>query len=79
MNHYFVLKDSVEDLELVRKVERLQFEVQIQNKEKENELLKAKQAQVEAEVGRQRIVNIFTIVVAGFALGICRCGFLHWV
>ncbi|MFN7328986.1 MAG: sensor histidine kinase, partial [Bacteroidota bacterium] len=75
MNQYLVLKDSVEDLELARKVERLQFEIQIQNKEKENELLKVQQAQARAEVGRQRIVNIFTIVVAGFALVLAGVAF----
>ena len=75
MNQYFVLKDSVEDLELVRKVERLQFEIQIQDKEKENELLKVQQAKVEAEVGRQRIITIFTFAVAGFALVLASVAF----
>ncbi|MFM8741853.1 MAG: ATP-binding protein [Cytophagales bacterium] len=68
MNQYLLLKDSVEDLELVRKVERLQFEIQIQSKEKENEFLKMQQARTHLEVERQRIANILTIVVSGFAL-----------
>jgi len=35
MNQYLILKDSMEDLELAGKVERLQFEMQIESKEKE--------------------------------------------
>ncbi len=66
MNHYLVLKDSVEDLELARKVERLQFELQIETKEKENELLKLQKAQTEAVISRQRIINIFSWVVIIF-------------
>ncbi|NOS92290.1 MAG: hypothetical protein HOP30_10240 [Cyclobacteriaceae bacterium] len=66
MNHYLVLKDSVEDLELARKVERLQFELQIETKEKENELLKLQKAQTETVVSRQRLVNILSWVVIIF-------------
>ncbi|MBI3221326.1 MAG: hypothetical protein HYZ44_17580 [Bacteroidetes bacterium] len=66
MNHYLVLKDSVEDLELARKVERLQFELQIETKEKENELLKLQKAQAETIVSRQRLVNILSGVVIAF-------------
>ncbi len=66
MNHYLVLKDSVEDLELARKVERLQFELQIETKEKENELLKLQKAQTEAVVSRQRLVNLLSWIVITF-------------
>ncbi|MCE2995289.1 MAG: ATP-binding protein [Cyclobacteriaceae bacterium] len=60
MNHYLVLKDSIEDLELARKVERLQFELQIETKEKENELLKLQKAQTESVISRQRLINVFS-------------------
>jgi signal transduction histidine kinase len=63
MNQYLILKDSIEDLELARKVERLQFELQIENKEKENELLKLQQAKTEATVGYQKLGNILAAVV----------------
>lgn len=66
MNHYLVLKDSVEDLELARKVERLQFELQIETKEKENELLKLQKAQTEAVISRQRLVNLLSWIVITF-------------
>jgi signal transduction histidine kinase len=68
MNQYLVLKDSVQDLELARKVERLQFEVQIQNKEKENEVLKLKQIQTETIVRQQRFDNTLSWVIAAFAI-----------
>ncbi len=66
MNQYLILKDSIEDLELARKVERLQFELQIESKEKENELLKLRQTQTETFVGRQRLVNILSGVIIVF-------------
>ncbi len=66
MNNYLVLKDSIEDLDLARKVERLQFELQIETKDRENELLKLKQAKTEAVLGYQKLVNIFGAVVILF-------------
>jgi signal transduction histidine kinase len=65
-NHYLILKDSIGDLELVRKVEKLQFELQIESKEKENELLKLRQAQTETLVDRQRFVNVLAVFVIAF-------------
>ncbi len=66
MNQYLVLKDSIEDLELARQVERLQFELQIETKEKENELLKLQKTQAETVVSRQRLINILSGVVIAF-------------
>ncbi|NOS56114.1 MAG: hypothetical protein HOP37_07640 [Cyclobacteriaceae bacterium] len=66
MNQYLILKDSIENLELARKVERLQFELQIESKERENELLKVRQTQTETFVGRQRLANILSGVVIVF-------------
>jgi signal transduction histidine kinase len=66
MNQYLVLKDSVEDLDLARQVERLQFELQIESKDKENEVLKLKQASTEALIGRQRLINVLAGVVIVF-------------
>ena len=66
MNNYLVLKDSVQDLDLARQIERLQFELQIETKEKENEFLKLKQAQSEATVVRQKLMNILAFVVMSF-------------
>jgi len=66
MNQYLILKDSVEDLELARKVERLQFELQIESQEKENELLKIRQTQTETLVSRQRLANMLSVLVIVF-------------
>lgn len=66
MNNYLVLKDSIEDLDLARKVERLQFELQIETKDRENELLKLQQAKTEAVLGYQKLVNILGAVVILF-------------
>ena len=66
MNQYLILKDSIEDLELARKVERLQFELQIESQEKENELLKIRQTQTETLVSRQRLANILSVLVIVF-------------
>jgi len=65
-NHYLILKDSIGDLELVRKVEKLQFELQIESQEKENELLKIRQTQTETLVSRQRLANILSVLVIVF-------------
>jgi signal transduction histidine kinase len=63
MNQYLVLKDSVEDIDLARQVERLQFALQIESKEKENELLKMNQASNKVMIKRQQIMNILLGVV----------------
>jgi signal transduction histidine kinase len=66
MNRYLVLRDSVKDLDLARQVERLQFEIEIERKERENELLKLNQAKTEITVERQRLQNIILVVIVGF-------------
>jgi signal transduction histidine kinase len=74
-NQYLVLKDSIKDLDLARQVERLQFEIEIQRKEQENELLKANHARTEATIQQQRLENIILIAIIGF---ITILGFLIW-
>jgi signal transduction histidine kinase len=70
MNQFLLRKDSIKDLELTRQVERLQFQVQIEQKEKENDLLKLKEAQQNSVIAAQRIQNIllFVVVVLAFTL-----------
>ena len=75
MNHYLVLRDSVKDLDLARQVERLQFEIEIERKERENELLKVNQAKTAVTVERQRLQNIILIVIVGF---VSILGFVQW-
>jgi signal transduction histidine kinase len=63
MNQYLVLKDSVEDLDLARQVERLEFALQIESRDKENELLKVTQENDKVMIKRQQIMNILLGVV----------------
>jgi signal transduction histidine kinase len=75
-NQYLILKDSIKDLDLTRQVERLQFEIDIQRKEQENELLKANEAKTSAIIQQQRLENIILITIIVF---VCALVFLQWV
>ena len=74
-NEYLILKDSLKDLDVARQVERLQFEIEIQRKEQENELLKANEAKNSAVIQQQRLENIILIVVVVFVSSVV---FLQW-
>ncbi len=65
-----VLKDSIKDLDLTRQVERLQFEIEIQRKEQENEVLKLKETKNDAIIRQQRLQNIILVVVLIFAVAL---------
>jgi len=73
-NQYLILKDSIKDLDLARQVERLQFEIEIERKEKENELLKVNHTKNGAIIQQQKLQNIILIVIIGFvsALGVIQ-------
>lgn len=74
-NQYLILKDSIKDLDLARQVERLQFEIEIQRKEQENEVLKIDDARNAAIIQQQRLQNIILIVIIGF---VSILGFIQW-
>ncbi|WP_165824102.1 tetratricopeptide repeat-containing sensor histidine kinase [Pseudochryseolinea flava] len=65
-NEYLILKDSIKDLDLTRQVERLQFEIEIQRKEQENNLLKATESENTSTIKQQKLQNIILFVVIGF-------------
>lgn len=75
-NQYLVLKDSIKDLDVTRQVERLKFEIDIERKERENELLKANEARNSAIIRQQKLQNIILIVIIAF---ISILGFLQWI
>lgn len=75
-NYYLILKDSIKDLDLTRQVERLQFEIDIQRKEQENELLKANEAKNSAIIQQQKLQNIILIVIIAF---VSILGLLQWI
>ncbi|HTH54430.1 MAG TPA: tetratricopeptide repeat-containing sensor histidine kinase [Cyclobacteriaceae bacterium] len=63
MNQYLVRKDSIKDLDLTRQVERLQFQLEIEKKEKENEMLKMSEAHQAEVIVKQRGQNIALFAV----------------
>ena len=65
-NQYKILSEKLQNADLTRQIDRLQFQLEIEKKEKENELLKAREAQNKALIGQQRIQNISLTIVAGF-------------
>ncbi len=62
-NRYLLLKESVENFDLNRQIERLEFQLNIEKKEKENELLKANEDKSLTTIRQQRMQNIFLVVV----------------
>ncbi len=70
MNKYLVLNDSIKDLDLTRQVERLQFQLEIEKREKEYELLKLSETHQAAVIDRQRGQNILLFVVLLFSISL---------
>jgi signal transduction histidine kinase len=64
---YLILKESLQNVELARQIEKLQFQLEIEKKELENEQLKASESQKEAIIRQQRLQNTILIVVAIFS------------
>lgn len=57
MNKVEILQEQIKNTDLQRQIERLQFLLQIEKKEKENELLKAAQIESESLISAQRFQN----------------------
>lgn len=75
-NTYQLLQAKIEKEDLSREIERLEFQLTIAKAERENELLKARQARDEALIAEQRFQNTLSLIVVGFG-GILI--FLTWV
>lgn len=60
------LQAKVENEDLNREIERLQFQLSTEKAEKENELLKAQQARDETVIAQQRFENILLWIIAFF-------------
>jgi signal transduction histidine kinase len=65
-NIYQVLQAKLENEDLNREIERLQFQLLTEKTEKENELLKAEKVRDEAVIEQQRFENLLLLVVAFF-------------
>lgn len=61
-NRYQILNEMLQNKDLNRQIDRLQFQLEIEKKEKENERLKASQASNRALIAKQRLQNIVLIV-----------------
>lgn len=67
-NKYLLLKESLVSVDLAREIEKLQFQLEIEKKERENEQLKAIASQNAAVIKQQRLQNIVLIVVVFFVI-----------
>lgn len=63
---YQMLQAKIDNEDLNREIERLQFQLMMEKTEKENELLKSKQAKDEALIQEQQFQNMLMFVVMGF-------------
>jgi len=65
-NTYDLLQAKIEREDLNREIERLEFQLMIEKTEKENELLKARQAKDEAVIAEQRFQNTLMLIILAF-------------
>lgn len=62
-NKYLILKESLQSIELAREMEKLQFQLDIEKIERENEMLKANEAKNEAIIRQQQLENLILVLV----------------
>lgn len=62
-NQYVVLKDSIQDLDMSGRIAQFQFQIEIERKQRENELLKTQEARSEAIIMQQKQQRIGLIVL----------------
>lgn len=62
-NQQAILKEKIKNTDLQRQIERLQFLLQIEKKEKENELLRASQMESSSIISAQRFQNRMLIIL----------------
>ena len=65
-NKYLILKESLQSVELARQIEKLQFQLEIEKKERENELLKTNESKNNAIIRQKQLENIILIVILAF-------------
>jgi signal transduction histidine kinase len=75
LNTYTVLNERLQNQDLIRQVERLQFQLEIEKKEKENDALKASQAKDKTVISTQRFQNILLVILVLLASTIA---FILW-
>ncbi|MBL7845591.1 MAG: tetratricopeptide repeat protein [Cyclobacteriaceae bacterium] len=65
-NKYLILKESLQSVELARQIEKLQFQLEIEKKERENETLKTNESKNSAIIRQKQLENIILIVIIAF-------------
>jgi signal transduction histidine kinase len=71
-NQYLILKGSLQNVDLTRQIERLQFQLEIEKKEKENEILQASQL---GNLRQQKLQNVMLVIIIVF---ISVLAAVHW-
>jgi signal transduction histidine kinase len=74
-NQYLILNESIRNVDLTREIERLQFQLEIEKKEKENEILLARQTANEALINQQKLQNTLLVIILVF---ISVLAGVHW-
>ncbi|HZY78564.1 MAG TPA: tetratricopeptide repeat protein [Cyclobacteriaceae bacterium] len=64
VNRYKIFSGMLENTDLARQIERLQFQIEIEKKDRDYEILKVQEAKNIATIAKQRAYNITLIVVA---------------
>lgn len=62
-NQYLILKEKLTNVDLARQIEKLQFQLEMEKKEGENNLLKANEARNQSIIRAQRIQNVTLIII----------------
>lgn len=75
LNRYLILKESLHNVDLARQIERLQFQLEIEKKEKENDLLVASHQADEATMHKQRLQNLMLVIIIVF---VSILSAVHW-
>jgi len=65
-NQYLILKESLQNVDLTRQIERLQFQLEIEKREKAHQLLVASHEAAEATMHKQRLQNIMLVIIIVF-------------
>jgi signal transduction histidine kinase len=74
-NKYLILNGSLQNVDLARQIERLRFQLEIEKKEKENELLVASHRANEATLNKQKLQNVMLVIIIVF---ISILSGIHW-
>lgn len=76
-SRFRILSEMLQNSDLSRQIDRLEFQLEIEKKEKENELLKSESARSAALISTQRTQNLALAISLGFLLIIAVISMRH--